>query len=217
LRSSGEVLPAGTRIDLLPAGADGSAAPETVVARVIAAEHDAGVGHLTVEVATRPAVGWLFDEERIWISGRVEETGELVVLEATGVSDTGDPQDSGQLQLLGITTLAREPRRAAVRAPLNAMVEMSSALDGVLAETTTVDLSRSGCRLRMEHSDASPAVGERLHVAMDLAGHRVGAAATVARREGPEVCLKFAALDDADTTLSERFVYDALSTRHEAV
>jgi hypothetical protein len=197
-------LPVGTEVGLLSSGR--SPTPSNVVARVIDWQSSTDGDSLTLDVTAGSAVGWLFAGDSVWVSGRTP-SGELVVLEAAPASDPAGP-----LRLLGVTTLAREPRRDAVRAEVRAPVTLSrvaDATEGTELEGVTVDLSRSGCRLRLHHGVAPP-VGHRLDVTMDFDGEAVRAVATVTRADGPELCLALASLEPADALLVEKAVFGAL-------
>jgi hypothetical protein len=142
--------------------------------------------------------------ERVWVSARTSQTSALVVFHAIG-----QPVDArrDELELTGVTLLASETRRGTLRAQVARPVLLLR--DGAPSRgTSTVDLSSSGCRVRLpEGQDYQE--GERLQAAVEVdAGPAVWARGEVVRvdRDLAEVALRFLEVDDADRDRLDRDV-----------
>lgn len=153
--------------------------------------------------------------ERVWLTTRTAGSAALVVFHAVG-----QPVDArrDELELTGVTLLGSESRRAALRAQVARPVLLMR--DGVPSRgTSTVDLSASGCRVRLpEGQDYRE--GERLRTAVDVdAGGTVWARSEVVRvdRDAAEVALRFVEVEDADRERLDRDVLTWFSEQQPEV
>jgi hypothetical protein len=139
---------------------------------------------------------------RIWVRMRTPEA--LVVLRAVGQPVAGH-QD--ELELVGVTGLAVEARRQAVRARIRRPILLMH--EGIPAKgTETLDLSATGCRVRLpEHQQLRP--GDRLQtVVTDAHGGTIWLRSEVVRvhHDRDEAALRFIEISDADRNRIDRDV-----------
>lgn len=142
----GYALQTGTPITLSPSGV-GSV---LCLAEVLAWSVSPSGLVVTARARTDPASADLLDNRSVFISGRSSDDA-LVVLEAVARhSATG----RGVLDLVSVAGLAREHRRAAVRAAVAVPVMVSETRPTDSAPKTvsgdTIDLSGDGCRVRLD-------------------------------------------------------------------
>src|SRR3712207_584058 len=136
---------------------------------------------VTTRVATTPDAASLLHGLRVWASGRTAVEDSLVVFEALARLVA---EGRRELELTGVPPLAREHRRAQVRAAVQRPAEVS-ADDTAPARTTTVDLSREGCRIKLAGNLAQ---GQSVTVSIDLDdATRVGAVGSVLRVDADRV------------------------------
>lgn len=194
--SEGEDQPAvGAPIVLQPAGSGGSR-PGTV--------HSWTAGPSGIVVTSRvevdPDVVPDLAGVRVWASVRTQRTATLVVIGGVA-QETGRP---GQIALTGVTSVAREHRRAAVRAHARRAAHLRLPDESVIA-THTVDLSRMGARIALPH-------GQHLETDVDVTmsmeleqGETVTVSATVLRSddEAGHAIVRFTELGQGDRDLIE--------------
>jgi hypothetical protein len=150
------------------------------------------------------------DGADVWVSARTARAQCLVVLSALAAL-----RPSGRLGLTGVADLVRESRRSGPRARLGGGVTLT--LPGAPAPDRLwtgglVDLSRSGCRVRM---DGRPAVATGSPVRLDLRlhdGRMLRAGGQVLRTDAPrsELVVEFADLAPADLRRLDFEVLSAL-------
>lgn len=152
---------------------------------------------VTAAVGVSRAACAALDGTTVWVSARTAGGGDLVVLAATA---TALPPDG--LALVGVADLVLETRRAAARARLAGDVTLR--LPGLRAgdrlwSASLVDLSRDGCRLRL---DGRPPLSEDDAVRLDVRlrdGQRLRVPGRVLRSDPGrgEVVVVFDGLDTA--------------------
>ncbi|MFB9377224.1 PilZ domain-containing protein [Kineococcus gynurae] len=100
---------------------------------------------VTSQVSTTPETVAALDGQRVWVSTDSDDGADGVrphgVFQAVAQASRSD-----ELSLTGVMLLVAETRRGAVRAPTEVEARLSS--DTGEARTTTVDLSRTGMRVR---------------------------------------------------------------------
>jgi hypothetical protein len=159
---------------------------------------------VTIRVRTGLGAVTSLRGERVWVVTRPDGDGGLVVFQAVGqvVSPERD-----ELELTGVTWLAAETRRTALRAQVARPVLLVR--DGVPSRgTQTVDLSSTGCRVQLPEGQTLTA-GERLQAAVDTQdGSTVWVRSEVVRvDEGlAQVALRFVDLTVEDRDLIDRDV-----------
>lgn len=196
----GVAFTAGTVVSLLATAADAVVGLGTVTGS------EAGPAGLvvTLRVATAPDVARVLAGHRVWVSGSTTDD-DLVVLAAVARVAPGG------LELTGVASLAHERRRGAVRAPVDAAVSLRCASGSYSA--TTLDLSHSGCRVRIDAGDGEPlpepgdTVELTIGVSTDMQVHATG---VVVRREGDDVALRFTALPTLDEVRIDQTVFGHL-------
>ncbi len=127
------------------------------------------------------------------------------------------PESAELLELTGVRMLAYEPRRRSARAGLARTARLRSG--GDIHKATTLDLSRSGCRVftsdpgdpRNPGSPGNLEAGYQLAIEVDLGGgHVLAAEATVVRADGPELALRFTGLAANDAAEVDATVFREL-------
>ncbi|MBL8929618.1 MAG: PilZ domain-containing protein [Kineosporiaceae bacterium] len=155
------------------------------------------------------AVGQLAGE-RVWVRLRTPQA--LVVLRAVAHPVAGRPDE---IELTGVSGLAVESRRQAVRARLVRPILLVR--DGVAARgTQTLDLSATGCRVRLPE-DQVLEPGDRLQtVVTDSSGESLWLRSEVVRVDADrgEVALHFIEIADADRDRLDREVLSWHSRHH---
>ena len=159
--------PAGGAEDLPVRGAAATlvqAGPPAAVAAGTVRAWTVGGGGLvvTARVGTTPEAVALLGGGPVWVSTRTD-AGRLVVLSA---SARPIPGRHDELVLTGGTDLVHGVRRAAVRAPLDRPAVLLTEAGPHPARA--LDLSRSGCRLRVAPDDARLALDDRVRLEVDL-------------------------------------------------
>jgi c-di-GMP-binding flagellar brake protein YcgR len=120
---------------------------------------------------------------------------------------------TGELELTGMTTLAREPRRRAVRA---SVTWPATVLVGNGVSALTKDLSRGGCRLRLDDASAADALraGEQVELEVSLGGSEpirlAGRTVRVDLTTG-ELTVRFVDLSNEIAARLDRIVFEELS------
>jgi len=207
-------LAPGTPITMSPAGATAT----LCLAEVLAWSVSPSGLVVTARAVTDPATADQLDNRTVFVSGRTPDDA-LVVLEAVARhSEAG----SGVLELVSVAGLAREHRRAAVRAAVAVPVllnEVGSPAAPELAApqqagipAITIDLSADGCRLRL--SAALPlAVGSDVITVLDLGGPDPIEVTGVVVRSAPqqsEIIVSFDPMRLEDAAAIDATVYEAL-------
>jgi PilZ domain len=148
---------------------------------------------------------------RVWAS-MFTEKGTLLVMQ--GIVSRSRPDRPDQLELTGVIGIAREPRRAALRASLERPLRL--VLDGAEhpLEVVSVDLSSSGARVRLP-AGKTLAVGDSVTVEIDLEGAetvRVDGDVLRLDEEQGQAVLRFHDLTPQDESAINRSVYPALGS-----
>lgn len=203
-------LPPGTPITLSPAGS-----PSAVcLAEVLAWWTSPSGLVVTARAVTYPASAEQLDNRSVFVSGRTADD-TLVVLEAVA---RHSPEGAGVLELVSVAALAREHRRASVRAAvgLPVVVSEAKAADRVPGDTgivgTTLDLSGDGCRVRFDQEVSMP-VGTDVVTSIDLgAPERVRVTGVVVRAaaDQAEIIVAFGPMRIEDSAAIAATVYGAL-------
>jgi len=163
-----------------------------------------GAGGIVVTCRVRVGVGAVgrLTGERVWVRMRAPEA--MVVVQAMAQPVGGRPDE---LELTGVSGLAVEARRRAVRARLVRPVLLMQ--DGIASRgTQTLDLSATGCRVRLPQ-DQDLAPGDRLQtVVTDASGATLWLRSEVVRvdAERGEAALRFVEISDADADRIDREV-----------
>ena len=196
----------GTGISLLPVDA-----PGLVVLGELASWYSSPGGLVvTARVAVSSETAQALSGAQVWASAHTEHTDTLIVFSA--VARVARPR-TGELELTGMTTLAREPRRRSVRAPVQ---WPATVLVGGGIGARTRDLSRGGCRLRLDDSSAAGGVraGDQVHLEMSLGDDQVvrvaGRAVRVDLTRG-ELTLRFVDVPEVLAARLDRLVFQELS------
>lgn len=123
---------------------------------------------VTARVAVPPDAAQALTGTQVWASAHTDRTDTLVVFSA--VARAVRPR-TGELELTGMTTIAREPRRRAVRAPVHWPARIVTDRE---APGLTRDLSRGGCRLRLDDAAEAAGIttGDALEVEVSLGGRQ---------------------------------------------
>lgn len=196
----------GSGVSLLPMDA-----PGVVILGELASWYSSPGGLVvTAKVAVPPETADALSGTQVWASAHTDQTDTLVVFSA--VARSIRPR-TGELELTGMTTLAREPRRRAVRAAVTwpAMVLVG---DGVAAQTR--DLSRGGCRLRLDDAKAADTLrtGEQVELEVSLGGSEpirvLGRTVRVDLTTG-ELTVRFLDLPNEIAARLDRVVFEELS------
>jgi hypothetical protein len=144
---------------------------------------------VTARVSVRPDTAQALSGARVWASAHTAVSDTLVVI--TAVARSARPA-TGELELTGIATVAKETRRRAVRAPLQLR---GTVVHGDHRSTGhTRDLSRTGCRLQFAQAPA-----------LDP-GHQVGVEIDMSDQERIQVTGRVVRFDRADQELTMRFI-----------
>ncbi len=173
---------------------------------------------VTARAVTDPASAGQLDNRNVFLSGRTPDDA-LVVLEAVA---RHSPEGAGVLELVSVAALAREHRRAAVRAAI-ALPVMTSVKDSIGpaghpgpavagVPGTTIDLSGDGCRLRLDH-DLLLAVGTDVVTVIDLGGAgqvRVTGVVVRSAASESEIIVSFNPMRNEDAAVIDATVYAAL-------
>jgi len=163
-----------------------------------------GGGGIVVTSRVRVGVGPVgaLSGERVWVRMRAPEA--MVVVQAVAQPVAGHRDE---LELTGVTGLAVEVRRSAVRARLTRPILLMH--EGTPSRgTETLDLSSTGCRVRLP-VDQVLQPGDRLQtVVTDSAGATMCVRSEVVRVdvERDEAALRFVDLADADRDRIDRDV-----------
>jgi hypothetical protein len=205
-RTDPELPARGSRVSLMPTRAPVRVAVGTLADWV---PSPTGLGvSASVHLPSRAADA--LDGADVWLSARTSRAHCLVVLSALAAL-----RPSGRLGLTGVADLVHETRRAGPRARLRGGVTLTLPGAPVPERLWTgglVDLSRSGCRVRM---DGRVAVGAGSPVRLDLRlsdGRMLRAAGSVLRTDAPlsELVVEFADLAPADLRRLDFEVLSAL-------
>jgi hypothetical protein len=196
----------GSGVSLLPVDA-----PGVVILGELASWYSSPGGLVvTARVAVPPETADALSGAQVWASAHTESTDTLVVFSAMARSIR--PR-AGELELTGMTTLAREPRRRAVRAsvtwPATVLVG-----DGVPAQTK--DLSSGGCRLRLNDATAADTLrpGEQVELEVSLGSSesiRVAGRTVRVDLTTGELTVRFLDLPEAIAARLDRVVFGELS------
>ncbi len=160
VRAADPELPArGSRVSLMP-----TAAPVRVSTGTVQEWVRCRSGLVVMaRVRVPPAAAEALRDTTVWLSARTAGTDSLVVLSALATARSAD-----QLCLTGVADLVLETRRAGARARLTGDVTLTLSRTPPcdrLWSGGLVDLSRHGCRLRM---DGRVAVAAQHPVRVDL-------------------------------------------------
>lgn len=193
-RGDPDVPATGSRVSLMPTSAPVRVAVGTVREWV---RSPSGMV-VTARVRVPPTDAQALDGLTVWLSARTAGTGCVVVLSALAVR-----RPSGQLSVTGVADLVLETRRAGPRARLHADVTLTLAgapAPDRLWTGSLVDLSRDGCRVRM---DGRLDVAADRRVRLDLRlrdGRMLRAGGRVLRTDGAarELVVAFDDLSQAD-------------------
>jgi hypothetical protein len=154
---------------------------------------------VTAKVSVLPDTAQALSGTKVWASAHTAISDTLVVVTAVARSDR---PSTGELELTGLATVAKESRRRAVRAPLQLR---GTVVVGESRSTgQTRDLSRTGCRLQFTEA---PAVD---------AGHQVNVEIDISDTERIQVVGRVVRVDSADQELTLRFI-DVGSTAAAAI
>jgi hypothetical protein len=196
----------GTGVSLLPVDA-----PGVVFLGELASWYSSPGGLVvTARVAVPPETATVLSGAQVWASAHTERTDTLVVFSAVA---RGVRPRTGELELTGMTTLAREPRRRAVRAPVH---WPATVLIGAGAPGRTKDLSRGGCRLRLDDIAAAAGVtaGDQIEVEVSIGeGETIRIAGRVVRVDltSGELTVRFTDVPADLAARLDRVVFEELS------
>jgi hypothetical protein len=163
-----------------------------------------GAGGIVVTSRVRVGAGaaTALSGQRVWVRTRAPEA--MVVVQALAQPVAGRPDE---IELTGVSGLAVEARRAAVRARLSRPILLLR--EGIPSRGThTLDLSSTGCRVRLD-PDQQIAPGDRLQtVVTDADGATMWLLSEVIRidYERAEAALRFLDISDADRDRLDREV-----------
>jgi PilZ domain len=136
----------------------------------------------TIGVQTSSSVAAMCAGQRLWLSGYEAERAELVVFEV--VAQLPSRYSDTALTLTGVLPIAHERRRRAVRAASRHPVRVTFE-DGAKADGVAVDLSHTGCRISLNHSDFIGPVGSSADLELELpGGERFALTGDIVRVEG---------------------------------
>jgi hypothetical protein len=156
---------AGGEVTLLPVE------PESGLQRGVVTHWLTGEAGLVVTIGVRTSreAAAMCSGQRVWLSGREADDKELIVLEV--IARRASEQDDTTLIMTGVLPLARERRRAAVRAATRHPATLTYA-DGTTAHGIATDLSHDGCRIDLNQPDLMRAVGTTAEVSIELPGNK---------------------------------------------
>ncbi len=166
---------------------------------------------VTARVLVTEQTAQQLDRLTVWVSARTATSGSLVVLSALARTA---PDARDELVLTGISDLALEGRREAVRARFERPALLVAA--GRQQPARALDLSRTGCRMALEGEPVAE-LGAAVEVQMELQDHRpLRAAAHVLRvdPDGGELIVHFDRLSADD---AQRVDYEVFSTLSSGV
>jgi hypothetical protein len=196
----------GSGVSLLPMDA-----PGVVILSELASWYSSPGGLVvTARVAVPPETADALSGAQVWASAHTDRTDTLVVFSA--VARSVRPR-AGELELTGMTTIAREPRRRSVRAtvawPATVLVG-----DGVPARTK--DLSRGGCRLHLDDAAAvgTMQTGQQVELEVSLGGSdpiRVAGRTVRVDLTTGELTIRFLDLPRDIAARLDRIVFEELS------
>lgn len=161
---------------------------------------------VTARVAATERTAQQLDRLTLWVSARTAQSKSLVVLSALARIA---PDARDELVLTGISDLALEGRREAVRVRFDRPAVLVAA--GRQQAARALDLSRTGCRMALEGEPVAE-LGAAVEVQMELQDHRpLRAAAHVLRvdPDGGELIVHFDRLSSDD---AQRVDYEVFST-----
>lgn len=161
---------------------------------------------VTARVAVTEQAARALDRATVWVSARTARSGSLVVLSALV---RAAPEAPGELVLTGISDLALEARREAVRARFERPALLVAA--GRQQPARALDLSRTGCRMALDGEPVAE-LGAAVEVRMELLDRQpLRAAAHVLRvdPDGGELIVHFDRLSADD---AQRVDYEVFST-----
>jgi hypothetical protein len=162
---------------------------------------------VSAEVRLDPSAVDLLAGVSVWANFRTRANGQVVVAALARPSALREDV----LELTGVSMLAHEPRRDAVRAGLRREVRLVAR--DVEHSATTLDLSSGGCRVQVAEP-AAFGVGEIVDVRLDLALEGpVSAAGQVVRsdRIAHEVAVRFIDLSETAEAELDALVYSTIS------
>lgn len=147
------------------------------------------------------------NEQRVWLWGRGAQ-GTTAWFDAIALAGS----QPGEIALVQILTLAVEQRRQELRAALRCDVRVRGIEIGLETESTTMDLSRGGCRVDLPQ-DTRLHVGDPVDLDLLLpGGELVYATAAVRRMDGSEAAMQFRDLAPATASNIDR---EVLANRSE--
>jgi hypothetical protein len=196
----------GSGVSLLPVDA-----PGVVILGELASWYSSPGGLVvTARVSVAPEAAEVLSGAQVWASTHTERTDTLVVFSA--VARSIRPR-AGDLELTGMTTLAREPRRRSVRA---AVTWPATVLIGDGLPARTKDLSRGGCRLRLDDAASADSVhtGEQVEVEVSMGGKepvRIPGRAVRFDLTTGELTIRFLDLPSDLAARLDRIVFEELS------
>lgn len=165
---------------------------------------------VAARVSGVPGLGTMLHGTRVWMTNRPVDGGLLVVFEGVALLPG---VLRGDVDLVDLSLLADEPRRAALRTATQRpalLVHPGRASRG----TTTLDLSSSGCRVQVPF-DQPLAAGQSLQVVVEVDhGRAVWADSQVVWVDDDThiAALRFTRLDPADQERLDRRVLTSLSS-----
>lgn len=196
----------GSGVSLLPMDA-----PGVVILGELASWYSSPGGLVvTARVAVPAEAADALSGAQVWASAHTDRTDTLVVFSAMARSVR--PR-AGELELTGMTTLAREPRRRSVRA---SVTWPATVLVGNGLAAHTEDLSRGGCRLRLEDAAAVDELraGQQVELEVSLGGSepiRVAGRAVRVDLTTGELTLRFVDISNEMAARLDRIVFGELS------
>lgn len=164
----------------------------------------------SVRVLVLPHLGSAMHGTRVWVTADLPDEGLLSVYEA--LVQLALPRE--EVDLVEVSLLADEPRRAALRAAAQRPVILLQP-GKVSRGTVSLDLSSCGCRVAVP-ADQQLAAGQMVQVAVDLdAGRSVWADGQVVWVDDAQhvAALRFTRVDPVDQERLDRGVLEALSPR----
>ncbi len=185
---------------------------EPVAGEVQVWSRGAGGMVVTARVDVGEGAAWTLNGRQVWVRARAPEA--MIVVRAVAQVVSGLPE---QIELTGVAGLAVEPRRTAPRARLERTILLLR--DGAPARGTwTLDLSSSGCRVRLD-PEQPLLLGDRVQTVISGAeGEPMWLLSEVVRidLESGEAALHFVEVDDSDRNTLERDVLTWLDQRRPA-
>lgn len=161
---------------------------------------------VTSQVSTSPRAVRELHGKRVWVSARTEVSDSLAVFQAVAQAHRDD-----EIALTGVMLVAQEVRRGAVRVRTQRPVHLTSGTAS--ADATTVDISRSGCRLT---TGGLEALEPHASVALSFTlpdGVHLDARGEVLRNDPDtgEAVVRFVGLETSDEETVERAVLTELT------